>query len=69
MKVKLTSTDIIRIGIAGECFAPVILWIGVRPRSLSGNDGAVVASKCKELLLEYNLVDVDVEIRESVAIL
>ncbi|KIY45506.1 hypothetical protein FISHEDRAFT_76683 [Fistulina hepatica ATCC 64428] len=43
MKVKWTSTDIVRIGNAGESFAPVILWIGVMPASLSGDDGVVVA--------------------------
>ncbi|KAG8972565.1 hypothetical protein FRC05_009798 [Tulasnella sp. 425] len=66
MKVKVTSTDILRIGNAGESFAPVVLWIGVMPASLSGNDGVVVAYKCRELLLEYDITDVDVEIRESV---
>ncbi|KAF8325423.1 uncharacterized protein EI90DRAFT_3019067 [Cantharellus anzutake] len=42
------------------------IWIGVVPASLSGNDGVVVVSKCRELLEEYNIADVDVEIRESV---
>ncbi|KAI0255840.1 hypothetical protein BJV78DRAFT_1273361 [Lactifluus subvellereus] len=46
--------------------APVNLWIGVIPASLSGDDGIVVASRCRELLEEYNIADVDVEIRESV---
>ncbi|KAN0079685.1 hypothetical protein V8E54_004899, partial [Elaphomyces granulatus] len=46
MKVKWTSTDIVRIGNAGESSAPIILWIGVRPTSLSGDDGVVVASRC-----------------------
>ncbi|GBE84426.1 predicted protein [Sparassis crispa] len=66
MKVKWTSTDIVRIGNSGESSAPIILWIGVMPASLSGDDGVVVASKCRELLVEYDIVDVDVEIRESV---
>jgi hypothetical protein len=67
MKVKWTSLDIVRIGISGESFAPVILWIGVLPSSLSSEDGIVAARKCKELLEEYHITDVDVEIRESVA--
>ena len=66
MKVKFTSLDIIRIGIAEEDYAPVILWIGVIPASLSRSDGTNVAAKCKELLIEHNITDVDVEIRESV---
>jgi hypothetical protein len=66
MKVKWTSTDVVRIGNAGESSAPIILWIGVMPASLSGNDGVIVASKCRELLVEHEIADVDVEIRESV---
>jgi hypothetical protein len=69
MKVKWTSTDVVRIGYAGEYPAPVILWIGVMPASLSGDDGVVVASKCRELLEKNNITDVDVEIRESVVTL
>jgi len=68
MKVKWTSTDVVRIGNAddSESFAPVILWIGVMPVSLSGHNGVVVAFKCQELLVECGITDVDVEIRESV---
>jgi hypothetical protein len=65
MKVNWTSIDIVRIGIAEEHPPPVVLWIGVKPGSLSGSDGVIVVSKCKELLEEYNITDVDVEIRES----
>jgi hypothetical protein len=66
MNVNWTSTNVIRIGNSGESSAPVILWIGVMPTSLSGDDGVVVAFKCRELLVEYDIADVDVEIRESV---
>ncbi|KAK0442869.1 hypothetical protein EV421DRAFT_551705 [Armillaria borealis] len=66
MEVKWTSTDVVRIGNAEESSAPVILWIGVMPTSLTGDDGVVVASKCRELLVQSNITDVDVEIRESV---
>jgi hypothetical protein len=66
MKVYWTSTDVVRIGIAGEHEAPVILWIGVLPSSLSGEDGVIVASKCRDLLREHHIDDVEVEIRESV---
>lgn len=65
-RVKWTSTDVVRIGKTGSSFAPVILWIGVVPTSLSSRDGAVVASKCHDILIEYDITDVDVEIRESV---
>ncbi|KAI9447736.1 hypothetical protein H4582DRAFT_1895967 [Lactarius indigo] len=66
MGVKWTSIDIIRICDTEGTSSPVILWIGVIPASLSRGDGAVVASKCQELLIEYEIFDVDVEIRESV---
>ncbi|KAF8957089.1 hypothetical protein BDZ97DRAFT_1670470 [Flammula alnicola] len=68
MKVKWTSTDVVRIANAGEpsAPAPVVLWIGVIPGSLKGDDGVGVAAKCRELLGEYGIADVDVEIRESV---
>jgi hypothetical protein len=64
--VKWTSVDVVRIGNAGEASAPVILWIGVIPTSLSHIDGLHVALKCKELLQKNDIVDVDVELRESV---
>ncbi len=66
MEVKWTSTDVVRIGNAEEPSAPVILWIGVMPTSLSDNDGVDVAFRCRELLVEFGITDVDVEIRESV---
>ncbi|EJD02794.1 uncharacterized protein FOMMEDRAFT_156139 [Fomitiporia mediterranea MF3/22] len=66
MKIQWTSIDIVRIGNAGESFKPVILWIGVRPATLSGYDGLDVASKCRNILVEHDISDVDVEIRESV---
>ncbi|KAK7447048.1 hypothetical protein VKT23_014258 [Stygiomarasmius scandens] len=66
MKVKWTSTDVVRIGVAKEADAHVVLWIGVVPASLSGDDGVAVAYECRELLREYSIADVDVEIRESV---
>ncbi|KAI6041850.1 hypothetical protein EDC04DRAFT_2510136, partial [Pisolithus marmoratus] len=66
MKVEWTSIDILRIGYDGERSAPVVFWIGVTPGSLSGDDGVIVVSECQELLKEYNINDVEVEIRESV---
>ena len=64
MKVNWTTADIVRIGKAKEtsAHAPVILWIGVRPTSLSRAE----ASKRRKLLEENNITDVEVEIRESV---
>ncbi|KAF8267030.1 hypothetical protein EI94DRAFT_1543259, partial [Lactarius quietus] len=66
MEVKWTSLDMLRIGIEGEDFAPVVLWIGVMPSSLSGEDSVVAASRCRDLLVESGFTNIDVEIRESV---
>ncbi|EKM61448.1 uncharacterized protein PHACADRAFT_24643 [Phanerochaete carnosa HHB-10118-sp] len=65
-KVDWTCTDVVRVGYTGESSAPVILWIGVVPASLSGDDGVVVAFKCLEVIREYDIADIEVEIRESV---
>jgi hypothetical protein len=65
MEVHWTSIDVVRIGIEDYWYAPVVIWIGVTPGSLSGADGVVVVRRCRELLEEYTIFDVDVEIRES----
>lgn len=64
--VKWTSTDVARIGFVGESIAPVVIWIGVKPSTLSGKDGLAVAKKCKLLLTASKILDVEVEIRESI---
>lgn len=63
--VKWTSTDIARIGFVGESGAPTVVWIGVKPDTLSGEDGLAVAKECKQLLVASEILDVEVEIRES----
>jgi hypothetical protein len=67
MKVNWTSLDIVSFRTV-EDFSrpPPTLWIGVHPSSLSGTDGVVVVYKCRDLLFEYGIIDVNVEIRESV---
>jgi len=65
MKVKWSSTDVVRILNTADSSSSVILWIGVMPGSLSGDDGVVVASKCLDILRRNNVADVEVEIRES----
>ena len=66
MKINWTSIDIVRIGYEGESSAPVILWIGVIPESLSGGVGIIVSHRCRSILEQNRITDVDVEIRESV---
>lgn len=49
---------------------PVILWIGVRPGTLTDEDGAslpaagIVALACKRALEKHNILDVECEIKE-----
>ncbi|CUS06788.1 unnamed protein product [Tuber aestivum] len=64
--VKWTSTDVARIGLVEEFLPPVIVWIGVQPGTVSREDGHAVAMACKGLLVENQIYNVEVEIRESV---
>ncbi|KAM5543702.1 hypothetical protein V8D89_002319, partial [Ganoderma adspersum] len=63
--VKMGSTNIVRIGYVGDANPPVILWIGVWPKTLSAIAGREVALACKAVLVEHGIEDVEVEIRES----
>ena len=65
MKVDWTSLDVVRIGIVGESSAPIILWIGVVPESLSGENGRTVAFNARKHLYDSGIEDIEVEIRES----
>lgn len=67
-RVLWTSVDVVRFAIVNEreSTGPVILWIGVTPASLSGEDAHAVALSCLDVLKTYNITDVDVEFRESV---
>ncbi|KAM5543708.1 hypothetical protein V8D89_002325 [Ganoderma adspersum] len=63
--VKWGSTSIVRIDYVGDANPPVILWIGVWPKTLSAIAGHEVALACKAVLVEHGIEDVEVEIRES----
>jgi hypothetical protein len=45
MKVKWTSLDVVRFLNTANSYSTVVLWIGVLPASLSGDDGVVAASR------------------------
>lgn len=66
--VDYNDLDVVRMGINDLWFPDTIVWIGVRPGSLSGYDGLDVALKCKELIVEYGITDVEVEIREAIVL-
>ena len=65
--VDWSSTDVVRIGYVDEpsVRGNVILWIGVKPGSLSYEVGIAAALQCKMLLLDHAIDDVEVEIRQS----
>ena len=65
---KWTSTDVARIGFVGESVAPILVLIGVKPDILSGEDGRIVAEECNLLLVASGIPDVEVEVREAVAL-
>ncbi|KAG5640689.1 hypothetical protein DXG03_007528 [Asterophora parasitica] len=71
--VEWTSMDLVRFGDVGLVErisdAPVVVWIGVKPDTLSGEDGLAAAKECKQILVANGILDVEVEMRESVVVL
>ena len=66
MGLDWTSLDLVRIGKVGEHSCPAIVWIGVKPGTLTFERGSEVAINCQKLV--NNSVGVGshyVEIRES----
>ena len=66
MRVTWTSVDIVRFAKVGKAPGPPVLWIGVMPQSLSGEDAHSAAVGCQELLEFYGITGIEVEFRESV---
>ena len=62
--VDWSSLDVVRIAYADEYPGDVIVWIGIRPNSLSRKDGMDVALQCKQVLLDHHIIEVEVEIRQ-----
>ncbi|KAF8326997.1 uncharacterized protein EI90DRAFT_3226658 [Cantharellus anzutake] len=67
-QITWTSVDVVRFAKVGETPGPVVLWIGVVPQSLSGEDAHTAAVGCLQLLESSQLTDVEVEFRESILI-
>jgi hypothetical protein len=65
--VKWTSLDPVRMGYAGESSPPIIVWMGVVPGSISGEEGIKVTTHCKSILSAHD-IDVHIEIRELMVI-
>ncbi|KAI0276971.1 hypothetical protein BGY98DRAFT_1097794 [Russula aff. rugulosa BPL654] len=68
--VAWTSIDVARFITDGDgdekIRGPVVLWVGVRPDSLQGEDAFNSGNEILNLLASFDIVDVDVEYRESV---
>ncbi|KAF8970664.1 hypothetical protein BDZ97DRAFT_55681 [Flammula alnicola] len=63
-----TTIDVVRfikVG-KGEAVGPVVLWIGVFPETLFGEDAHTAAYGCLDLLEKFGITDVEVEFRESI---
>jgi hypothetical protein len=67
-KVLWTSVDVVRFRTGGvkAVLGPVVLWIGVLPTTLIGEDAFKSSNGLLELLKRYGITDVDIEYRESV---
>jgi hypothetical protein len=61
------SIDVLRIGFNFEDPAkyPIILWVSVQPGSTTWDKGSQCAINCAAVLREYNVLDVECEIREA----
>ncbi|KIY47900.1 hypothetical protein FISHEDRAFT_74238 [Fistulina hepatica ATCC 64428] len=69
VNVLFTSIDCVRFAKVRDSegkAGPVVLWIGVIPKSLSGEDAHTAGHGCLALLREFDITDVDVEFRESI---
>ena len=70
-KVAWSSIDVVRFlsdrdGSGEKTLSPVVIWVGVLPGSLLGEDAANSASHIITILLDSGIDDVEVEFRESV---
>ena len=59
-----TSIGSVRFAKLGEPPGPVVLCIGVPPKSISGEDVHTAGLDCLARLKEFDITDVDVEFRE-----
>ncbi|KAL4066441.1 hypothetical protein V8B97DRAFT_2009811 [Scleroderma yunnanense] len=61
-----TSIDPVRFAEVGKEPGSLFLWVGMMPKTLSRDDAKVAAVRCKEILAEYEINDVEIAFRESV---
>ncbi|KAF5706716.1 hypothetical protein FMUND_11452 [Fusarium mundagurra] len=67
--IDWNAIDILRCGSADfndrHLVRPVILFVSVEPKSTTWLNGRAVALKCRDVLREHDINDVEVEIKES----
>ena len=63
---KWTSIDPVRFSEGEKESGLLFLWVGVMRGTLSPDDAKDAAVRCKEILLEYDIVDVEIAFRESI---
>ncbi|KAH7882038.1 hypothetical protein F5I97DRAFT_1931762 [Phlebopus sp. FC_14] len=66
IQLKWTSIDPVLFAEAGKEPGPVFLWVGVLPGTLSPDNAKAPAERCKEILSEYGITDVEIAFRESI---
>lgn len=65
-QVHWTSLNVVRIGYDDEYIKPVVLWIGIDPDSkVPYKVNYDTAVKCKQVLVDNDIEDVEVEMNES----
>ena len=65
-ELKWTSIDPVRFFEGEKESGPLFLWVSIMPGTLSPDDSEDAAVRCKEILLEYDIVDVEIAFRESI---
>lgn len=64
--LRWTSIDPVRFAQVGKEAGPLFLWVGVMPRTLSHQDAKDAAVRCKQILAESQITNVEIAFRESV---
>ncbi|THG95645.1 hypothetical protein EW026_g6049 [Hermanssonia centrifuga] len=65
--VQYTGMTPLRIGVDGQASPPAVIFMGVRHGSLTREKGYEVAVHCHSILVQNDITDIHVQIRESEA--
>lgn len=59
------TIDVVRFAEPGKHVGPVVLWVGVKPVSLSRKLAQVATLACERIALSFQIVGVEIAFRES----